>query len=290
MDVPAILAFAGVAALLIGFLGGGIKIKDIIEIPSIPNQARMIVSIGGLAFVIVSIWLFSTTRFAPIPADTPLSAVTPAAQFTESLPMKNEELPAATLNISPSSDIFTEDFMAGSRYWETGIKENDQRVASRDVVDGAFRWQVTARDDISTGIGSKLPVLSDFDLEVTLKKVEGSDSLQYGVEFRVSDAGGYVFLIDPDGQFFLTKWSAEEQAWIELVELTDSSSIHLNGENKLRVYAVGSKLRLYINDELVADPVDSSFGAGTIDIAAWLSDGETLTLDMTSFKITLLSP
>jgi hypothetical protein len=297
MDVPVVLAIAGVVALIIGFLGGGIRAKEI-EIPSIPTPARVIVSIGGIAFIALAIWLSSPSTFTPseptalpVAAATASNTVMPSITETEtSAPPEAQETPVATLDLPDSSNTFVEDFTKGSLYWETGMYEGDRATVSRSVANGAFRWQVTPKVAVSTGIGSKLPIVSDFDLEVTLKKVDGPDSVEYGVVFRKNDAGGYYFMIAPSGQYALSKWSEEAQEWIDLIDWTQSTHINLNGENKLRVYAVGSKIRLYINENLVADYVDQSFAAGTIDTGVWLGAGENLTLDMTSFKIVLLSP
>jgi hypothetical protein len=300
MDVPVVLAIAGVVALLIGFLGGGIRAKEI-EIPSIPTLARVVVSVGGLFLIGVAIWLSSPDAFTspPPPTDLPTEPpadVTLAPSPVATLPTVTETstpgTAGETFTVTPdpaTSDTFVEDFTRGSQYWETGLKDSDGRTASRSVVNGVFRWQVTAKQDVVTGIGSKLPIMSDFDLEVTLKKVEGSETVQYGVAFRETETGSYSFFLGSNGYYVLAKWS-EADSWVNLIDWTASTAINLNGENKLRVYAVGDKLRLYINDTLVADFVDSSFAAGNIDIEAWLDAEENLTLDMTSFKITLLSP
>ena len=48
MDVPVVLAIAGVIALLIGFLGGGFKAKEI-EIPSIPTALQVLEQLGAAA-------------------------------------------------------------------------------------------------------------------------------------------------------------------------------------------------------------------------------------------------
>ncbi|HLO28435.1 MAG TPA: family 16 glycoside hydrolase [Anaerolineales bacterium] len=258
-----------------------------------PTAVRVLASLGGLALIGLSIWLSSPGQLAKAPVETsvadgsnpPLATASPLVPATGST-----AAPIATVDAATSSDILIEDFTKGSQYWETGIKDDDRRTASRSLVDGVFRWQVTSKQDISTGIGSKLPALSDFELETTLKLVDGSEAIEYGVQFRNNDAGSYYFFIAPSGQYVLSKYSAQDGEYTDLIPWTQSTAINLNGENKLRVHAVGSKIRLYINGTLVADYVDNSFATGHINIGAWLDTGEKLTLDMTSFKVMLLSP
>jgi hypothetical protein len=297
MDVPVVLAIAGVVALLIGFLGGGIRAREL-EIPSIPTPARVIVSLGGMIFLGLAIWLSAPGRFTPpeptvLPVDTatPPSTETPSITETETSPPPDvPETPVATVELPESENTFVEDFTTGSQYWETGVFESDRMVVSRSVVNGVFRWQVNAKAGFATFIRSKLPILSDFDMEVTLRMAADSDPVQYGPVFRMNEAGSYYFIIDLSGAYALVKWNAVDQDWTYLINWTRSTAINLSGENKLRVHAIGSKIRLYINDILVADYVDQSFAAGTVDVGAWLEAGQTLALEMTSFKLVLPSP
>lgn len=60
MEVPVVFAIAGVVALLVSVLGGGIKIKEV-EIPSMPPIARIVVGIVGLGLISASVWLSSFT-------------------------------------------------------------------------------------------------------------------------------------------------------------------------------------------------------------------------------------
>lgn len=60
MSVPVVLAIAGVVALLVSVLGGGIKIKEA-EIPSIAPIGRIVAGIVGLGLIGASIWLSSFT-------------------------------------------------------------------------------------------------------------------------------------------------------------------------------------------------------------------------------------
>jgi len=215
--------------------------------------------------------------------------VAPAILRTLEKTPTQSPLPESTI----TSDVFIEDFSQGSKYWQTGLKDDDQRTATRSVVDGALRWQVIAKEETLTGIGSTslLPLLSDFDLETTLKLVQAPESFEYGVRFRSSDAGFYYFLINRKGQFLLAKLlTSPDDHWVNLVWWTDSSVINLSGENMFRIRAVDNKIRLYINQALLADLADDSLSSGKTDIVAWVHKDTTSIVDMTSFKVTLLSP
>lgn len=66
MTVPVVLAIAGVIALLVGVLGGGIKAKEL-EIPSVSPNIRIIASVIGLILVSVAVWLSLPAGTSPTP-------------------------------------------------------------------------------------------------------------------------------------------------------------------------------------------------------------------------------
>jgi hypothetical protein len=87
MSVPIILAMAGVIALLIGVLGGGIKAKEV-EIPWISPRGRVVSFVAGLGLIGIAIWL----SLGPVATNSPGMAQQTAQQETAVL----------TLTVSPS--------------------------------------------------------------------------------------------------------------------------------------------------------------------------------------------
>lgn len=77
MTVPVILAIAGVVALLVGILGGGIKAKEI-EISALSNSSRIIASVLGVIFIILSVIMSIPgvmDNIPPVPLSEPVETL-----------------------------------------------------------------------------------------------------------------------------------------------------------------------------------------------------------------------
>ena len=108
------------------------------------------------------------------------------------------------------------------------------------------------------------PVLLDFYLEysvITGQECDNKD--RYGMIMRAPDPEeGYLFGVSCDGAFRLRYWGAEE--FTTLQEWTESEFISTGpgAFNRLGVKAVGSKLSLYVNGNLVAEVEDDRLDEG----------------------------
>lgn len=290
MTVPVVFAISGVIALLLGILGGGIKAKEI-TVPSLSPTIRFFSIVIGMGLISASLWISNPNIDV---SNTPtLPALSTQVLTVNTNPPVTTPTVSTIQEVTPNlpSDSFTEDFSKGSQYWALGTKESEYSTRSLSIVNNILRWQVVAKQDINVVMGyPKLPVVSNFDMEATLKFVNGSDTVEYGFLFRRTDAGSYRFEIS-NGSFSLQKYSAQDNTTINLLDwTTPSKPMDLYGENKLRVYAKGNIIRVYINDLLVGDVIDNSFTTGVVDIIAFFLEGEKLTLDVSSFKLTLLTP
>lgn len=185
-------------------------------------------------------------------------------------------------------NTFNEDFTVGSKYW--ACPDNVSWIASCSVTNNAFQWQLTGTGSVYAFIASDIPSMSDFDLEVALNPIEYSSTPTYGVWFRGNDnIGAYFFEIDSTGKYQITKYTNQDK-FTNIVGWREEPVINQNSENKLRITAMGSKIRLFINDKLVSEFTDYSFSTGKLKIVAVMSQDRTLTLDITDFKLTVLSP
>jgi len=63
MDIVSIIAFSGIAMIVVGLLGG-IEAEKI-KIPKLPNWARILIIITGVALLILSIYIFPQSPFNP---------------------------------------------------------------------------------------------------------------------------------------------------------------------------------------------------------------------------------
>ena len=111
----------------------------------------------------------------------------------------------------------------------------------------------------------------DFILEVDATQVGGPDNNTYGVIFRYGlDAKEfYTFLISGDGFYVFTVDGAERTEPEFLVDWTESSAINKGAQtNHIKVVAVGSNMKYYVNDQLLGEVQDTRFSTGTLGFFA----------------------
>lgn len=115
--------------------------------------------------------------------------------------------------------------------------------------------------------------LSNFDIEVAVK-FEDEQGEFHGVIFRRADEDHfYGFQITPQGEY--TIYREEETSISNLVGPNYSNNI-LPGRgqlNTLRVVAIGSGFKFYINDSLVASLTDTVLSSGEIGLYTCTCNG-----------------
>ena len=108
-------------------------------------------------------------------------------------------------------------------------------------------------------------------LKATFITTTCSGSDHYGIILRVPVVNapdqGYLFGVTCDGRYSLRRWNGEIQPKGEmkrLVDLTASSAIKTgsNQTNRLGIYAVGSRLILYVNGTLLTEVNESTYPSG----------------------------
>jgi len=115
------------------------------------------------------------------------------------------------------------------------------------------------------------PTFSDFVLEVDAQLLSGPEESSYGIIFRQDEDGRfYRFQITGTGFYVLERrdgdgsWTRLTNDWLE----SDAIYRGLNIVNRLRVEAVGSRLAVYANGELLYETSDDSYSEGTIALDA----------------------
>jgi hypothetical protein len=126
--------------------------------------------------------------------------------------------------------------------------------------DGEFHIVNKGADNIATMTAGNF---KDFRLLAQMRSVDESGS--YGVAFRGQDASAsyYIFRIRPEGQYQLIKWSPDKQD--KLIAWTDSTTIKKGQSlNQLEVIAQGTQISLSVNNEQLANIMDTSFADGSV--------------------------
>ena len=118
------------------------------------------------------------------------------------------------------------------------------------------------------------PIFDDFRLQVDLTSLDGAEAVSYGVLFRMNDRNEfYRFEITGDGRFMVEKANADG-SWLQYLDnwkKADSIEIGKDAWNTLRVDAIGSELKYYVNNSLVYSMTDDFLAVGNIglDIGAF---------------------
>jgi hypothetical protein len=108
---------------------------------------------------------------------------------------------------------------------------------------------------------------ADFILEVDATQITGPDNNAYGVILRygLDSDEFYAFVISGDGYHAFTVDGVNHEDPEFLTEWTESSAIKQGAQtNHIKVEAVGSSMKYYVNDQLLGEVQDSRFGTGTI--------------------------
>ncbi len=147
----------------------------------------------------------------------------------------------------------------------------DTGFGSVMIADGFYRFYSTSDQEPLMGM---LPRdYGDVLLEVRVLQQSGSERAMFGVTCRMSERGGYQFVVTRDGWFSIIRWDAA--GWIPLVDWTQTEQLQLdNLAHTLGVSCEGADLALSINGEEVASVVDTVLDNGSVGFTALAAEGE----------------
>lgn len=214
----------------------------------------------------------ATAEITPTDTATPTTAATtaPTSTFT---PLPND--PAGRLG-SPN---WTDDMDDGDnwplgpdKYTAVEFKDGSMYLSGLSTTDG---WRLT------------WPKLTNFYLEMTFQVGTCSGGDRYGMIARVPDSKnpdrGYLFGFTCDGQYSLRRWNAttgSKGEMANLVRWTSSPAIKAgaNQTNKMGLMAVGDRLVLYANGQLLGEVKDSIFSEGYFGVFVGARETEDFTV------------
>lgn len=197
--------------------------------------------------------------------------------------------------ISKSPFTFFDDFSVEQGYWDTGgsiLADNRMGTIDLSIVDGNYRWvAVPTAPDPNVALWHRempknVPALANFDLEAEFIQTGEARETQYGFDFRQNEKGYYTFHIDNLGRYVFALYDESTQKWDEIIKWTNTPHLDLTGPNTLRVVAKGSRIQLFINNQLVGNVNENRLSDGNagISITVWGKD-KTSILETTKFSI-----
>lgn len=129
---------------------------------------------------------------------------------------------------------------------------------------------------------------ADFIMEVDATQMSGPDNNAYGVIMRygLESDEFYAFLISGDGYYAFTVDGANHEEPIFLADWVESAVIKQGAQtNRLKVAAVGSNMKYYVNDQLLGEVQDSRFTTGTIGFFVGTIDEGNVQVAFDNFRI-----
>ena len=110
-------------------------------------------------------------------------------------------------------------------------------------------------------------VQGDVAISVTSEWLRGIDNNAYGILFHNLEGYGFKFFgISRNGSYFLLRWDAPTSQWETLVEWTQTSVIHQQGQNALALVSMGGMTALYINGQKVEVLFDEAPESGFVGL------------------------
>lgn len=146
-----------------------------------------------------------------------------------------------------SQVILEDDFTKFNNFWLLGIEENSW---SETIEDGHLVFQSLtnkSKEDL-------LPVIidqkRDFQIEATIKFVEGKMELGYGLQWgkAVNPARQFDFLLTGAGHYSIDKYDG---TFSDYIPFTLSDNVNRYASNKITIRKVGDKYYFFLNEKNV---------------------------------------
>ena len=225
--------------------------------------------------------LAGTATFAAVVEAAQTASVELAAAGTstaEAPPTETTPLQAASLAELPAAHwslVLDESFESNLNGWEPFSDFSDE-FGTRTFAfsSGTYRWTVEPDRDVNLHDTPDMNVLTDFYAAVTVRQIQGPQSTDYGLAFRVVSSGGidsfYAFSISDTQQY---SWQVlNDGQWTTLIPWTTHEAILPGGANRMAVLAEGEHFSFIVNDQLVAEGEDSTHIQGRAGLVVDLFD------------------
>jgi hypothetical protein len=166
---------------------------------------------------------------------------------------------------------FFDDFHDNRNEWMVGSESNDFWDGTYAIEDGMYVWNIDEFHEDGRFVswrehGNKLYLLyfRDFDMSVDAKLGTPEADLCYGLVFRESDVGSYMFHVC-DGQQFAVTYNEYGTEHDELIQPWKYTRAIRSGDwNTLAVSARGDHFVLSINNQVVFEFTDTRLTRGKV--------------------------
>lgn len=168
--------------------------------------------------------------------------------------------------------VLSDTFEMDLNYWYTAEdKEDDLTIGNWQLVEGVYRIQLEAKQGFSQWMWPDVQHdLHDFYLATTLEFHSGPETMEGGLQFRVTEDGGfYLYAIYLDGNYALYQRSTG--GWKSLLGKTPTRLVQPDNPNRLELIALGDTFYLFLNGELLDILSDNTLTSGWVGLESGLS-------------------
>lgn len=187
----------------------------------------------------------------------------------------NQKQYAASTAIAQATQVagyqFFEDFHNNANAWDSGYQKNDFWYGTLNIQHDMYVWNIKEFYDedgvLSWRDYEKNNPLGDFDMSVDGKlDTPEATHMCYGVAFRSSDTGEYIYSIC-DHQSFSVRYNEDGLERDEFLKPWTLSSVIRPGEwNTLAINARGDHFILWINNVVVFEFTDARLPRGKVSL------------------------
>jgi hypothetical protein len=248
----------------------------------VPLIVKLTSLLGGLGLIAGAATLFipSTLADDSIPQQPPTPLAVPS-QPTQPL-LSTPGTPVYDMTLEPDP----------SKSWHMRPVSKMGSTESMDARRGEMEL------DFRSGGGSYVlnlnldaPELMDTEIEATIERRNGPDTMSYGLMFRSNNESQMYFLINSDQKYGVFMFNAESPTMVDRVPWTFSDAISANGPNKMKVIARGKEISIYVNDaQLTTFMVEREFAGGAGAYVILYEPNETGRLRIANYRVAHAAP
>lgn len=184
-----------------------------------------------------------------------------------------------TTSVDPSWQMLIDDrfdSVESRNNWYYGDSETPYGVSYLEQKKDAMLYSVSCPENIDSPIKvfyrqlKKPDTLSDGFVELDFEMENAGEQPGYGIRFRSKNDRFYLFWVNDTNQTFQVAYY-DGNDFFDVYPITYTEKIKPKAGNRLGIMLRGTRVELYINNELVGEYLDNRQLSGVIHIAANVS-------------------
>lgn len=225
--------------------------KTVIILVSVVLVCCCVASATAIGIVFVA----PALNASPTPTPTSITSPVPSISTTVESSMTPTKVDTKITSLYDTFDNNKND-------WNLEEKEGERVKFKESIKNGKLYFEMTAIQSVILDDTVRSQPIVNLDMSVDGYQESGSPEGDYALVFRKLDKENYyIFGVNQNYQeyFFSVRKDGE---WTDLIKFKKSTIVKVDGVNKLRVVASGSKFTFYINGQQIDTYTDSTISEG----------------------------